>query len=137
MKFLVTIFTFFVGAQAQADDLQVSASTITYKFVSISAENVQGVNVRLLREVTRRDCNRMSITGVNSILLRGAGEGDSDSYHLTAGGIISTLIGCPAITPVRETVYSQPMFFSATSDNTIEMTLQVPLNDKVEVSEVN
>lgn len=129
---------FLSGAVAFAKDIEVQASQEEYTTSIIAANNAEGVSVMLSKEVMRDDCNQRTMD-MTSALVSGDGKGWYDKYFLDAY-ISQTKIFCPLDSPVKETIYSRPIFIKSFSNENmhgeVRVSLVIPRGYKLEVAEV-
>lgn len=140
MKILTLSLVVLMSSMAQANNLTVKQESKTYNIITVRAEKVNGVNVRLSREITRDDCNRLTL---NFKLTNVAGNTEGEGYYTTLfadASVFTTQAYCPRV-PVKETIYSESVFIKSlkneNADGLIEgLELIVPSDYKVEVTEV-
>ena len=84
---------------------------LTGKYVkkNVSAESVKRVEIFLVTEVVRNDCNHRTLVSSSKLVFR-EGNGHSDTYSIDAQ-ISITKMHCPLETPVRETIRSPIVSF--------------------------
>jgi hypothetical protein len=130
--------TLLFSLQAFAQEVKVVDSQGEYVTRTVTARNVKGVEVRLSKEVFRNDCNTNAIT-LTSALVSGDGQGWYDRYFFHAGHV-QTMMHCPLDKPVRETVYSKPVFIkSFTNENVnqeVIVFIVIPSGYKLEAKAV-
>jgi hypothetical protein len=72
--------------------------------------------VRLSKEIVVDDCNTRTMSLLN-VRVSGEGDGWHDQYFFDAR-MTQTKMFCPSDKPVKETIYSQPVFMkSFTNEN--------------------
>jgi hypothetical protein len=124
--------------EAFADGLKVIDGKSGYVTKIVTAENVKGVEVRLARDLVRDDCNRRTIS-MTKVLVSGDGDGWHDKYFFDAY-MTQTKMFCPLDRPVKETIYSQPVFIKAFANenvnNKVVVSIVIPDGYKLEVVEV-
>ncbi len=131
---LALVFTSF-NFLAAAEQVIVKDSEEQYITKKIEVENVRGVQVRLLKEIIRDDCNRRAIS-LTQALVSGNGDGWYDKYFLDAG-MAQTLKHCPSDKPVKEIIYSEPLFIKSFTNENVKdkviVFLVIPKEYQLEV----
>jgi len=141
MKLGWAVFTgvllFSIGAFAEG--LKVEDGQREYVTKMINAQNVRGVEIRLSAELMIDDCNQRSME-ITSALVSGDGEGWNDKYLLDAH-VSQTKMFCPLEKPVKETVYSRPLFIKSFSNENVNgevrVSVIIPKGFSLNASEVN
>lgn len=123
---------------AFAHAIKVSESApVSYKHVRIQGEKTKGVSVVLKTEVTRTDCNSISLDAVPANI--GGNEFNWYASFFVNTGLTRTEMYCPE-KPTKEIIRSLPMKFESYSnpnlDRALEIELVVPVNYEVEVKEL-
>lgn len=118
-----------------AEGLKVEDSQGEYVARFVTAENVKGVELRLSKEIVRDDCNQRTMD-MTKALVSGSGDGWYDKYILD-GNISQTKMFCPLDKPVKETIYSAPMFIKSFANenvkNEVRVSIIIPKGYKLEV----
>lgn len=127
------------SAGAFAEGLKVEDGRREYVTKMINAQNVKGVELRLSAELVIDDCNQRSME-MTSALVSGDGEGWYDKYLMDAH-ISQTKMFCPLEKPVKETIYSRPVFIKSFSNENVNSEVRVsviiPKGFSLNASEVN
>jgi hypothetical protein len=133
---LVALLLFSFGAFAES--LKVEDGQRAYVTKIVTAEHVKGVELRLSKEIIRNDCNARTMSLTHS-RVSGDGDGWYDKYFFDAQ-MTQTKMFCPLDKPVKETIYSQPVFIKAfTNENVtrkVVVSIVIPNGYKLEVLEV-
>jgi hypothetical protein len=120
---------------AFAEGIKVVDSQGEYVTKIISVENVKGVEVRLVKEMIRNDCNTRTMDITNT-LVSGEGDGLYDKYFFDAQ-MTQTKMHCPLDKPVNETIYSKSVFIKSFTNENVEgkvvATIVIPKGYKLEV----
>jgi hypothetical protein len=126
------------GLEAFAEGFKVEDGQRAYVTKIITAEKVKGVEVRLAKEIIRYDCNLRTISPTNT-LVSGDGDGWYDKYLFDAY-ITQTKMFCPLDKPIKETIYSRPVFIKSFANenvnNKVVVSIVMPDGYKLEVKEV-
>ena len=111
------------GRESAADDFQVKDAERTYGSRLVTAENVKGIELRLSKEILVDDCNTRSMQ-MTDVLVSGGGDGWHDLYFIDAW-VTQTQMFCPSDNPVKETLYSRPMFIKSFTNQNINQKVVV------------
>ena len=126
---------FLFSFTAFAEGIKVVDSQGEYVTKIVTAENVKGVEVRVVKEIARYDCNTLTID-LTYALVSGDGDGWYDKYFFDAQ-MTQTKMHCPLDKPVTETIYSKTVFIkSLTNENVngkVVATIVIPKGYKLEV----
>ncbi|RJR15136.1 MAG: hypothetical protein C4581_12915 [Nitrospiraceae bacterium] len=127
------------SAGAFAEGLKVVDGQREYVTTIINAQNVKGVEMRLSADLVIDDCNQRSID-MTSALVSGDGDGWYDKYLLDAH-VSQTKMFCPIEKPVKETIYSRPVFIKSFSNENVNgevrVSVIIPKGFSLNASEVN
>ncbi len=137
MNSLLVVMSLIASNSALAADLSVTRGSGRFYEMTISAKQVVGVNVQLVQEITRDDCNRRSIM-VDKARVSGNVVNWYATYAFTAGTMM-TEMHCPGPS-ITETIKSPIIFFESYTNPNIDrevlINLIVPEGYELEVSEV-
>jgi hypothetical protein len=128
----VFLFNFAVFAEG----LKVEDSQGEYVTKIVTAKNVKGVKVGLMKEEIRYDCNELSM-GINKVLIS---DGWYDKYFLEVHISMLTKMNCLLREPEKVTLYSNPIFIKSSSGkhekNEVRVSIIIPKGSELKVVEI-
>ncbi len=115
----------------------IESAPATYKHVRIQGEKIKGVSVVLKKEITRTDCNSISLDA-EPVRISGNEFNWYATFFVNAG-MTQTEMYCPE-KPTKEIVRSLPLVFESYSNpslnRAVEIELILPAGYELEVKEL-
>ena len=121
----ILLAAFSISGGAVAQEIKIEDARQAYVTKLVTAENVQGVEVRLFKEILTDDCNTRALS-LSNVRISGEGNGWHDQYFFDAG-MMQTTMFCPSKKPLRETVYSQPVFLKSFTNENVKRKVAISI----------
>jgi len=119
------LIAFLISGEAFAQNIKIDDGRRAYVTKMVTAENVEGIEIRLFKEVSVDDCNTRALSLTN-VRISGEGDGWHDQYFFDAR-MMQTMMFCPSDKPVRETIYSQPVFMKSFTNENVDHKVVVSI----------
>ncbi len=138
MKYVLTALMISIASPAFASPIKITEGKPTqYRSVQIEAKKVRGVEVQLKKEVTRTDCNEITLNA-EAVRVDGNDINWWASFFVTTS-MMKTEMYCPT-QPKKEIVTSPKMVFESYSnenlDREVNIILIVPAGFEVVATEL-
>ncbi|MRR16651.1 MAG: hypothetical protein EG826_09385 [Deltaproteobacteria bacterium] len=125
LRAAILLVAFSISGGAAAQEIKIEDANQAYVTKRVTAENVQGVEVRLFKEILAGDCNTRTLS-LSSVRVFGDGSGWHDRYFFDAG-MLQTAMFCPSDKRVRETIYSQPVFLKSFTNENVHRKVAISI----------
>lgn len=121
----ILLVAFLSNSEAFTQDIKIDDARRAYVTKMVTAENVKGIEVRLVREVVMDDCNTHTLS-VTNVLVSGEGDGWHDQYFFDAQ-MTQTKMFCPSDKPKKGTVSSRPVFIKSFANENVNRKVVVSI----------